>query len=253
MEVSRMTTKNESRSTTDGREHEWRLGWKIKAQKLTEIAELDLLHQAQQRLKHLGVKIKRDEDRQQRENIDSGKYPRSLTISQDTLTGETEGIARLGWRLEMLSLGQGILALAWEPLEDPDQYDQRLEFSERLNEAAAQILNDRHIFYYQYHRAVYFGLQDSFISETALDMAENAGSLGEWSDRLWRPEREEREETQSWRQGTASVAWAFAEEQSRQELAWATGPHPNTGQESAWSILEAAYEKHNGRYSRYRE
>jgi len=42
-----MTTKNESRSTTDGREHEWRLGWKIKAQKLTEIAELDLLHQAQ--------------------------------------------------------------------------------------------------------------------------------------------------------------------------------------------------------------
>ena len=104
------------------------------------------------------------------------------------------------------------------------------------------------IFYYQYHRAVYFGLQDSFISETALGMAENAGSLGEW----WN-EHEWREETQSWRQGTASVAWAFAEEQSRQELAWATGPHPNTGQESAWSILEAAYEKHNGRHSRYRE
>ena len=238
MEVSQMTTKNESRSKTDGQAHEWRLGWKIKAQKLTELHELDLLHQAQQRLKHLGVKIKRDEDRQQRENIDSGKYPYILAISQDTLTGETEGIARLGWRLEMLSLGKSILAIAWEPLEDPDQYDQHLEFSERLNEAAAQILNDRHIFYYQYHRAVYFGLQDSFISETALDMAENAGSLGEWSMIAM-----ERNDTQSWRQGTASVAWAFAEEQSRQELAWATGPRQN--QESAWSILEAAYAKHN--------
>ena len=241
-----MTTKNESRSKMDGQEHEWRLGWKIKAQKLTELHELDLLHQAQQRLKHLGVKIKRDEDRQQREDIDSGKYTKSPVISRDTLTGETEGVARLGWRLEMLSLGQGILGLAWEPLEDPDQYDQHLEFAERLNEAAAQVLNDRHIFYYQYHRAVYFGLQDSFISETALDMAENAGSLGEWSMIAM-----ERNDTQSWRQGTASVAWAFAEEQSRQELAWATGPRPN--QESAWTILEAAYEKHNGRHARYLE
>ena len=243
MEVSQMTTKNESRSKMDGQEHEWRLGWKIKAQKLTELHELDLLHQAQQRLKHLGVKIKRDEDRQSRDDIGSGTL-HAPTISRDTLTGETESIARLGWRLEMLSLGQGILGLAWEPLEDPELYDQYLDFPERLNEAAAQILNDRHIFYYQYHRAVYFGQQDSFISETAIDMAENGGSLGEWSMIAM-----ELHGTQSWRQGTTSVAWAFAEEQSRQELAWATGPRPN--QESAWTILEAAYEKHNGRHARY--
>ena len=235
-----MTTKNESRSKMDGQAHEWRLGWKIKAQKLTEIAERDLLHQAQQRLKHLGVKIKRDEDRRERATSSPGAELLPA-ISTDTLTGEVEGIARLGWRLEMLSLGQGILELAWEPLEDPDRYSEYLDLDEHMSEAAAQILDNRLIFYFQYHRSVYFGQQDSRISSTALDMAENAGSLGEWSP----GSATEREPAQSWRQGTQNLAFALAEEQARQELAWSFTPRMYPGPESAFSILEAAYAKHN--------
>ena len=249
-EAVNMTTKNESRSIMDGQTKEWRSGWKIKAEKLAELAEDNLLEMAEKRLVHLGSKLTRDRDRASRNfgHVLPGRQEvnsDSRNFLQSTLTGDVEGIARLGWRLEMLSLGRGILELAWEPLEDASRFDEYLNFDEIIQQATDQILSDRHIFYYQYHRAVFYGLQDSFISSTALDMTENAGSLGEWHDTT-RPAGPDAD-SQSWRQGTQNLSYALAEEQARQELAWAWGPRAFSGgdDDSSWSILCAAYEKHN--------
>tara|TARA_R110002074_G_scaffold198096_2_gene365590 strand:- start:9 stop:812 length:804 start_codon:yes stop_codon:yes gene_type:complete len=261
-----MTTE-ESRSTLD-RDQEidldagytsegWRTGWKIKAEKLAELAEDNLLEMAEKRLVHLGSKLKRDRDRASRNfgHVLPGRQEGNSDIRdflQSTLTGDVEGIARLGWRLEMLSLGRGILALAWEPLVDASRFEEHLNFDEIIQQATDQILSDRHIFYYQYHRAVFYGLQDSFISSTALDMTENGGSLGEWPTdsrflELGNRNAISPEYVQTWREGTSNLAFALAEEQARQELAWAWGPRAFSGgdDDSSWSILCAAYEKHN--------